>query len=97
VICECLTETATEEIAAASRNDEDAVLRLIEADPTATLSSLARKQGWTLYSGSPNKMKAKRCIGNLKRAKLIQETRAGRYQLTPAGKWVLNGDDETKE
>jgi predicted transcriptional regulator len=94
IICECLTEAATDEIAAAKRKDDDAILALVEADPAASYSSLAIKMGWKLYSGEPNKMRAKRCVDNLKRAKLIKETRAGHYQLTPEGKKALKGEPE---
>jgi AAA domain len=92
VICECLTEHAREDIAAAGRKDEDEVLRLIEANPTATCASLAAAMGWKLYSGDPNKMKASRYVNNLKRAKLIKETRTGRWQVTPEGEKALKGE-----
>jgi hypothetical protein len=49
---------------------------------------------WKLYSGEPNKVKAKRCVDSLKRAKLIKETRAGRRILTKEGKKALAGDDD---
>jgi hypothetical protein len=94
VICECLTEQATEEIAAAGRKDEDAVLAMLETDPAVSLSSIATKMGWRLHSGEPNKMKAKRCVGNLKGAKFVKETRTGRHQITEAGKKALSGKDE---
>jgi hypothetical protein len=47
---------------------------------------------WKLYSGDPNKMKALRCINALKRAKLIKETRTGRWQVTPEGVKALKGE-----
>ena len=92
MICECLTEHAREDIAAAGRKDEDEVLRLIEANPTATCASLATTMAWKLYSGDPNKMNALRCINALKRAKLIKETRTGRWQVTPEGVKALKGE-----
>jgi hypothetical protein len=94
VICECLSDQAREEIAAAGRKDEDAILALIEADPKATLHKLAQAMGWKLHDGGPNRMKVKRCLDVLKRAKLIKETRAGRRILTKEGKKVLEGEDE---
>ena len=65
------------------------LLALIEDDPKASQASLAIKMGWTLYSGEPHKTKVKRCIANLKRDKLINETRGGIYKLTAEGKKVL--------
>ena len=94
VICEHIGEQAREEIAEAGRQDENAILALIEDDPRASFNRLAQKAGWKLYSGEPNKMKAKRCVDSLKRAKLIKETRAGRRVLTKEGKKALEGDDE---
>jgi hypothetical protein len=92
VICEVLSEKAREDIAAAGRNDEDEILKRIDADPAATLAKLAQAMGWKLFSGEPNKMRAKRCVDALKRAKLIKETRTGRWQLTPEGTKAL-GDE----
>jgi hypothetical protein len=90
VICEDLSEKAKEDIAAAGRKDEDEMLRQIKANPAASYASLATAVGWQLHSGEPNKMRAKRCVNNLKRAKLIKETRAGRWQITTEGEKVLN-------
>ena len=92
VISECLTEQAREDLVAGGRKDEDEALRVIEGDPAATCASLATAMGWKLYSGEPNKMKAKRCVDALKRAKLVKETRAGRWQVTPEGKKILKGE-----
>jgi DNA-binding IclR family transcriptional regulator len=79
-------------MAAAGRHDEDEVLRLIDADPAATLAKIARAMNWKMHDGDPNKMRAKRCVDALKRAKLVRETRTGRWQLTPEGKKVRNGE-----
>jgi hypothetical protein len=95
VICEHLTDRASEDIAAAGRRDDDAVLALIAANPAASLADLAIRMGWKLHDGAPHKMKAKRCVGNLERAKLIKESRRkGRYRLTTEGEKVLAGEDE---
>jgi hypothetical protein len=76
VIAEALSDQARDEIAATGKRDGDAILALIEANPAATNSSLATAMGWKLHGGEPNKMKAHRCVGSLKAAKLIKETRA---------------------
>ena len=91
VICEALTDQASEDIAAAGRKDEDQILALIDADPKASLSKLAQSMNWKLHDGGPNKMRAKRCVGSLKRDKLIKETR-GHHVLTDAGKMALRGE-----
>jgi hypothetical protein len=92
VISNWISDTAKEEIAKQKLKDEDQLLALIEADSKATLTSLATKMDWKLHSGEPNKMKAKRAIEAMKRAKLINETRAGNYRLTEDGKKVRKGE-----
>jgi hypothetical protein len=92
VICECLSDEAREDIVDAGRKDEDQILALIDADPAATLTKLAQAMNWKLHDGGPNKMKAKRRVDALKRAKLVKETRAGRYVPTPEGKKSLAGE-----
>jgi hypothetical protein len=81
VVCEYLSEKAQEDLAAAKRKDEDDLLELIKADPTITLAKLATAMGWKLHGGDPNKMRAKRCVDALKRAKLIKEARSGGWQV----------------
>jgi hypothetical protein len=94
VIARHISEQAKEEIAAAARENENRVLQLISQNPSLTLSTLATAMGWKLHSGEPNKMRAKRCVEALAKAKLIKTTRAGRHQLTPNGKKALKGDTE---
>ena len=94
VICECLTDQAQEDIAAAGRKEEDAVLALIDANPRATLAELARLMGWKLHDGSPNKVKLSRRVEALKKDKLIEVKRRGKLALTPAGKEALKGEEK---
>jgi hypothetical protein len=91
VVCDWISDTAKEEIAKQKLNDEDLILAAIDADPKASQTSLAVKMGWKLYSGEPNKMKAQRLLKALKAAKLVTETRAGKYRLTNEGKKALKG------
>jgi hypothetical protein len=81
VICETLTDQARDDIAAAGRRDEDEILKLIGPNPKASYAELARMMGWTLHGGEPNKMKVKRCIDALKKAKLVEEPRKGQLRL----------------
>jgi hypothetical protein len=92
VIAEYISEQAKEDIAAAARENEKRALKFISDNPSSTLSTLATAIGWKLHSGEPNKMKAKRIVDELKRTKLIKETRAGRYKITDQGKNALKGE-----
>ena len=85
VICESLTEHDCEEMVAARRKAENEVLKLLKADPTISFPKIARAMNWKLFKGDPNKMKAKRHVDGLKHAKLVKQTRAGRWQLTREG------------
>jgi hypothetical protein len=94
VIAEHISEQASEEIAAAAQANENKALQLIDQNPALTQVTLATAMGWKLHSGDPYKMKAKRVIDKLLKAKLIKETRTGRYKLTPEGTKALNGEAE---
>ena len=91
VMCDWISDTAKEEIAKQKLDDEDLILAAIDADPKASQASIAIKLKWTLYSGEPNKMKVSRVVKTLKGAKLVTETRTGKYRLTDEGKKALKG------
>jgi hypothetical protein len=93
-ICEWISDTAKEEIAARAVSDQDQLLAFIDADPKASQATLATKLGWKLHNGDPHKVKVGRCITRLKDLKLITETRQGNYRLTEKGKSALRGEDE---
>jgi len=90
VVCDWISDGAKEEIAKQRVTDEDRLLRLIQADPKASLSSLAMKMGWRLFNGDPHKVKVARAIKGMK--KLVTQTRAGKYKLTDEGEAVLKGE-----
>jgi hypothetical protein len=94
VIAKYISEQTKEEIAAATRQNENRVLQLINQNSSLTLATLATAMGWKLYSGEPNKMKAKRIVDELKRTKLIKETGISRYKITSEGKKALDGETE---
>lgn len=94
VIAEHISDQAQEDIADATRQNENAVLAFVASNPAASQASIAAAMGWKLYSGVPNRMKAGRCIKALVKAKLIKVTRAGHYKLTPEGEAVLKGETE---
>jgi AAA domain len=91
VVCDWISDTAKEEIAKQKSKDEDLILTAIDEDPKASQASLAVKMKWMLYSGEPNKMKVSRVLKALKGARLITETRSGRFQLTGDGRKALKG------
>jgi hypothetical protein len=93
VVCDFISDTAKEDIARQRVSDEDQLLAAIAGDPGASLSGLAIKMGWKMHNGDPHKVKAGRYIKTLKGAKLIRETRSGKYQLTDEGRKILNKDD----
>jgi hypothetical protein len=90
VVCDWISENAKEEIAKQKVTDEDRLLQFIQADPKATLGSLAAKMGWQMYNGDPYKVKVERAIKGMK--KLVTKTRAGNYSLTEEGKAALKGE-----
>jgi hypothetical protein len=93
VVCDWISDTAREEIAAQTVKDEDQILALIAADPKASQASLARSMDWKLHSGEPNKMRAGRVIKALVKSKFIKITRTGNYQLTEEGKKELKKEE----
>jgi hypothetical protein len=93
-LAECISEQATEEIAAQKNAEENRVLEIISQNRDASRASIAIAMGWKLYSGDPHKTKAKRCVEALTKAKLIKTSRTGKYQLTPEGKKALKGEAE---
>jgi AAA domain len=67
VVCDWLSDSAKENIAKQRVKDEDLLLGFIEAEPAASLASLAVKMKWLLHSGEPNKPKVARAIKTLKK------------------------------
>jgi AAA domain len=91
VICEWVSDQEQEKLEADKRKDEDRILAMIAADPDIQLAQIAAEMDWKLYSGKPNKMKAKRAAEALVKAKLIKATR-GSYRLTPEGEKALKAE-----
>jgi hypothetical protein len=89
VICDCISDTAKDEIAKSRLVDEDRMLALITASPKASQADLAMKMGWKLFSGEPHKSKVARCLKSLRDAKLIKATRSGHHKLTEEGEKAL--------
>jgi hypothetical protein len=93
-LAEWISEQATDEIAAQKTADENRVLELISFNPKISMANIALAMGWKLYNGEPNKMRAKRCVEALAKAKLIKTARTGRSQITSEGKKALKSEAE---
>jgi len=91
VVCDCISDTTKEEIAKQKLADEDLILAAIDADPNASWATMAIKMEWKLFNGEPNKTKVSRCLRALEKARLIKQTRSGKYRLTAEGKKALKG------
>ena len=88
VIATCLTDQAQQDMAKASRGDENHVLKIIDECGDAPLANMAAKLGWYSAKGDPQKQKVHRVIGRLKKQKFVVEER-GTLTLTEKGQKVL--------
>jgi Mn-dependent DtxR family transcriptional regulator len=68
-----------------ARNEEDLVLEEIGNHPHSSQADIARQLGWLNPKGGIQKAKVHRIVKELKKQKLIEETRAG-LTLTDKGK-----------
>jgi hypothetical protein len=84
VIAEPLTEAREEEMRKIARNEEDQVLEEIGNHPHSSQADIARHLGWLNPKGGIQKAKVHRIVKELKRQKLVEETRAG-LSLTEKG------------
>jgi len=89
VISEALSDQAKDDIADNRYRDENEVLAMLKADPKISLSAIATRMGWKLYSGEPHKNRADRCIKTLIKDKFVKKARSSRYTLTEAGENAL--------
>jgi hypothetical protein len=85
VIAEPLSATREEEMHRAARNEEDELMRAIGDHPNCSGAELARHLGWISRKGEPQRFKVSRVVKDLKKHKLVNETRAG-LTLTESGK-----------
>ncbi len=88
VVARHLSEAAQQAIEKTQRSHEDAMLKVVAAHPTASLAELANLLGWRMQDGGPYKMRVKRVLKTLEKAKLIKMERDGNM-LTPAGEKAL--------
>src|SRR6516164_5387640 len=84
VIAEPLTEAREEEMRKIARSEEDRVLEGIGSYPHSSQADIARQLGWLNAKGGIQKAKVHRIVKELKRQKLIEESRAG-LSLTEKG------------
>jgi AAA domain/Primase C terminal 2 (PriCT-2) len=84
VIAEPLSQAREEEMRKIARNEEDLVLEEIGNHPHSSQADIARHLGWLNQKGEIQKAKVHRIVKELKRQKLVEETRAG-LSLTEKG------------
>jgi predicted methyltransferase len=84
VIASYMSEAAQDEIAATARANEDRVLAVYADTPAASLADIARRLGWLMKTDEPDKMKVKRIVGKLAKAKLVTIER-GKAAITDKG------------
>ncbi len=89
VIARPLDDAGRQAMATEARRDEDSMLRAIEAQPSASLSDLARVVGWRMRDGKPYAVKAKRAVEKLHKDGLIHRHRDA-WALTAKGEKELN-------
>ena len=85
IIASGLTEASREELAAAARGHEDQLLGVLCENDEASYADLARRLGWSLKDGQPNKMRVKRTLQRLKDYKLVTNER-DRWTPTEKGR-----------
>ena len=61
-LAELIGEQATDDIAAQRAADEKQVLELISLNPKISMANIATAMNWQLYTGEPNRMRAKRRV-----------------------------------
>jgi AAA domain len=89
VFAKFLSDEAGEEMAKASRRDEDALLTNIAEHGHGSIANLAERMGWRTNKGAPQKSKAHAVVERLKAAKLIKLERE-RLVLTDAGRKAVD-------
>jgi hypothetical protein len=94
VIAEPLSEAREEEMRKIARNEEDLVLEEIGNHPHSSQADIARHLGWLNQKGEIQKAKVHRIVKELKKQKLIEETRAG-LSLTEKGNKAIKAKHGT--
>jgi predicted transcriptional regulator len=85
VIAEPLSQAREEEMHKQARNEEDLVLECLSNHQHSAQIDIGRHLGWLNRKGEIQKPKVHRIVKELKKQKLVQETRAG-LSLTDKGK-----------
>src|SRR6516165_354793 len=94
VIAEPLSEAREEEMRKIARNEEDLVLEEIGNHPHSSQADIARQLGWLNPKGGIQKAKVHRIVKELKKQKLVEETRAG-LTLTEKGNKAIKAKHGT--
>jgi hypothetical protein len=75
-------------MATAARSREDALLKVLADNPTASQADLANLLGWKMRDGQPYKVLVSRTLRALKKTKLVIQNRDG-FELTSEGEKAL--------
>jgi hypothetical protein len=90
VIAEPLSDFRQEEMGRVMRNEENQLLQAIKDHRQYSQVDLAKLLGWFDRNGDPQRYKMTRLVKELKKAKLVDETRAGYLTLTKKGEDCLD-------
>jgi hypothetical protein len=86
VTAQLIDDDELDEIAAQEHTGENLVLvAMSELAVNSSLNDIAEHLGWRTTKGDPNKQRVQRSMLKLKRAKLVETRRNGRYILTKKG------------
>jgi DNA-binding MarR family transcriptional regulator len=85
VVAGHLSATEQEQLSTAARCEEDRLLEVLNDNPGASYSDLARTLGWTMKNGEPHKVKVERMLKKLEKQKLVGRDRDS-WTVTKKGK-----------
>jgi AAA domain len=85
VVAGHLSATEQEQLSTAARCEEDRLLEVLNDNPGASYSDLARTLVWTMKNGEPHKVKVERMLKKLEKQKLVGRDRDS-WTVTKKGK-----------
>lgn len=101
VIAQPIDDIEASNEAAQAVVNEDAVLKTLHRNPSASLADIARNLGWIKYDdenpddkGKPEKWRVQRALKHLERDKLTRKFRS-KWKVTEAGKTALDEAEKT--
>jgi DNA-binding MarR family transcriptional regulator len=89
-----ISEQEEEAQEASAERDEDQLLAELAKNPKRSIADLARACGWLLADDEPHKSKVDRVLKRLQADKLVKRVRGKHWQVTDAGKELLEEEEE---